>query len=77
MTDFGSVKLITTGSSLTIKEAKYGQGMQVLSEVEHKEEVELNTSSSVIGKDRRVINMGDYVSFELDGEVSANYTSPG
>ena len=75
MTDFGSVKLITTGSSLTIKEAKYGQGMQVLSEVEHKEEVELYTS--VIGKDRRVINMGDYVSFELDGEVSANYTSPG
>lgn len=67
MTMFGHMKLSTTRSNLTVLEAKYDQGYQLLSDVGNDDEICLYTA--VVGRDGKLINNNDFVTFEMDGEV--------
>lgn len=50
-----------------MKEAMYQHGFQLLSEVSHDEGVQLY--SAVVGKSGKILNIGNYLTFDNDGEV--------
>lgn len=64
---FEMLILTTTESHMSVRDAKYQHGYQVLSEVQNSDTV--CQFKGVMGKNGRLINRNDYVCFEEEGKV--------
>ena len=65
---FEDIELSTAmHNKISMKEALYQHGFQLLSEVSHDENIQLY--SAVVGKSGKILNIGNYLTFDNNGEV--------
>ena len=67
LTEFEDISLCTTDERMTIREAKYKNGYQVLSIIQPDENI--NVFTAVVGRGKQLINASDYLSYIKDGKV--------